>query len=90
MKNRDREGQGNREKIEGLRSINMKTKNEKLKDQKKMRGLSLEAFANAKSKRNRYNPSLISIKHHPLFSASFFFFFPSVILHVAADSTCSL
>lgn len=60
MKKRTREDEGNG--IEGSKSIDMKYKNKKLKDKKKMRGLSLEAFANAKSKSNHYNPALISIK----------------------------
>lgn len=60
MKKRTQKDEGNG--VEGSKSINMKYKNKKLKDKKKMKGLSLEAFANAKSKSDYYNPALISIK----------------------------
>lgn len=55
--------------MEGSKSINMKNRNRKPKEQKKMRGLSLEAFANAKSQSTDfYNPSAISINPFTLFS----------------------
>lgn len=61
MKKQTTEGEGNKGRSnEGSKSINMKNRNWKPKEKKKMRGLSLEAFANAKS--GCYNPSTISIK----------------------------
>ncbi|KAH7517126.1 hypothetical protein FEM48_Zijuj09G0029200 [Ziziphus jujuba var. spinosa] len=58
MKKQTIEGEGNKGRSnEGSKSINMKNRNWKPKEKKKMRGLSLEAFANAKS--GCYNPSTI-------------------------------
>ncbi|KAJ8898674.1 hypothetical protein K2173_004708 [Erythroxylum novogranatense] len=59
MKNRrPKEEEASRGKIEGSKSMNVKKKKKNM-----MRlggsGLSLEAFANAKSKNNNYNPALI-------------------------------
>ncbi|KAE8009628.1 hypothetical protein FH972_006056 [Carpinus fangiana] len=59
MKNRKLKGKENGEKLNGSESIKMK-KN-KMKNMKRLggRGLSLEAFVNAKSKSDFYNPALI-------------------------------
>lgn len=78
MKNRYPKDEGNREKFNGSTSINKK-KDSMKKKKKNMRrmggqGLSLEAFANAKSNSSSYfNPALISIKPSPLIAFSFYF-----------------
>lgn len=78
MKNRYPKDEGNREKFNGSTSINKK-KGSMKKKKKNMRrmggqGLSLEAFANAKSNSSSYfNPALISIKPSPLIAFSFYF-----------------
>jgi hypothetical protein len=56
VKNRKLKDKENGEKINGSESIKMKKNKKRLGG----RGLSLEAFANAKSKRDFYNPALIS------------------------------
>ena len=58
IKNRKLKGKENGEKLNGSESIKMK-KN-KMKNMKRLsgRGLSLEAFVNAKSKSDFYNPAL--------------------------------
>ena len=60
MKNRKHKGKENGEKLNGSESTKMK-KN-KMKNMKRLgeRGLSLEAFSNAKSKSHFHNPALIS------------------------------
>ncbi|XP_062144817.1 uncharacterized protein LOC133852150 [Alnus glutinosa] len=58
MKNRKLKDKENGEKINGSESIKMKKNKKRLGG----RGLSLEAFANAKSKRDFYNPALIKKK----------------------------
>ncbi|XP_059436154.1 protein PXR1-like [Corylus avellana] len=59
MKNRKLKGKENGEKLNGSELIKMK--NNKMKNMKRLggRGLSLEAFINAKSKSDFYNPALI-------------------------------
>lgn len=68
MKHQKPRDEENRGKNNGSNSIKMNNNNNNMKKKKRLGGggLSLEAFANAKTKGDFYNPSLIS---------TFFFFF---------------
>ena len=72
MKNRKPKDEQNRGKTNGSDSIKMKSKNKKRLGGG---GLSLEAFANAKSKGDFYNPALISKFLFIYFDKASIFFF---------------
>jgi hypothetical protein len=88
MKNRKPKDEQNRGKINGSDSIKMKSKNKKRLGGG---GLSLEAFANAKSKGDFYNPALISKFLFIYFDKAsiFFFFFGFCSLRLKSLTICA-